>query len=236
MTRIAIVGLGPSSLDYITTAESQGDKSKTFDEVWVVNSFASVLRADMVFHMDDLKVQEGRAAAEPNGKIAAMLESLKASDVPVMTSRAYPDYPAAVAFPLEKVVNKLGAMYFTSTPAYALAYALYREAKEISLYGLDYTWPNAHEAEEGRAACEFWIGQGMARGVVYHIGKSSTLMCTREPAQHRLYGYDSQEFVGLRADGNVVRIDFKDRKTLPTAAEMEARYDHSKPRNVEPRS
>lgn len=235
MTRIAIVALGPSSLDYITAAESYGDKSKAFDEVWTVNSYASVLKSDLVFHMDDLKVQEVRAAANPDGKIAAMLGALKNSDVPVMTSRAYADYPAAVAYPLEAVINKLGAMYFTSTPAYALALALYRDAKEISLYGLDYTWPNAHEAEEGRAACEFWIGQGMARGVVYHIAKSSTLMASREAPQHRLYGYDSQEFLGLRADGNVIRVDFKDRSHLPTADEMEARYDHSRPRNLERR-
>jgi hypothetical protein len=48
--------------------------------------------------------------------------------------------------------------YFNSTAAYAVAYAIHMGVKKISVFGMDFTYPNAHDAEKGRACVEFWLG------------------------------------------------------------------------------
>src|SRR6185312_12637833 len=94
-------------------------------EVWGINAVASVLRCDRAFHMDDVRIQEVRAKANPDGPIRQMLEWLKTAPGPIYTSRAHPDYPGLVDFPLEAVLNATGGFpYFNSTPAYAIALAI----------------------------------------------------------------------------------------------------------------
>ena len=74
--RLAIVALGPSWHDYVHLTEAAGGRHAIFDQTWVINSFGNVLDHDMVWHMDDIRVQEARAAAG-NVKIANMLAWLK---------------------------------------------------------------------------------------------------------------------------------------------------------------
>lgn len=226
--RLVIVGCGPSSLDYLPMADAFGDKSRRYDEVWTINSMASVLQCDRIFHMDDLRVQELRARADPDGKIGPMIDYFKRTSIPVYTSRAYPEYPTTIDFPLNDVVSKLGTFYFTSTPAYAIALAIYEGWEEINLFGMDYTWPNSEQAEEGRGCAEFWLGQAMARGIVLCLGSSSTLLSMRKEPQDRLYGYDSQRLTQIVAENGKIRFDWED-KELPSADEMEKRYDKLKP-------
>ena len=225
---IAIVALGPSSLQYIKIVESLGGRRAYCDETWVINTYGNVLDHDLVFHMDDVRVQELRAKANPTGKIARMLEWLKTHPKPVITSRPHDDYPSLVGFPLEDVVNKFGSVYLNNTAAYAIAYALYKGATELSLFGIDFTWPNAHEAEKGRACCEYWLGRAQALGVQLHVADTSTLMDSSAPFAGRLYGYDTVNVDLAIVDGRA-KITFSPKADdqLPTAAEIERRYDHS---------
>lgn len=229
---VAILALGPSVNEFLEIAKRKGGRSRFCDEVWAVNALGNVFDCDMVFHMDDVRIQEIRAAANPAGNIAAMLPWLKASKVPVVTSRAHPDYPALVEFPLEDVLNHLGHDYFNSTPAYAIALAIHIGVEELSLFGLDYTYPDIHGAEKGRACVEFWLGQAHARGIKIHLPKTTSLMDALHPRPMRLYGYDTRD-VGfdVQPDGRV-KLVFTEREQLPTAAEIEAAYDHSGHPNV----
>ena len=61
--RVAILGMGPSADTYARHVAGAGDKRKVFDEVWTVNAFGSVFKADRVFHMDDIRIQQIRADA-----------------------------------------------------------------------------------------------------------------------------------------------------------------------------
>jgi len=153
---IAILGLGPSLDQYLEHTKRLGGRSRFCDETWAINALGNVFDCDLIFHMDDVRIQEIRAEAAPASNIAAMLEWLKTSRVPVITSRAHPDYPALVDFPLEDVLNHLGHDYFNNTAAYAVALAIHIGATKISLFGMDYTYPNVHDAEKGRACVEFW--------------------------------------------------------------------------------
>jgi len=226
---IAILGLGPSVEQYLDIAKRQGGRSKFCDEVWAINALGNVFDCDLVFHMDDVRIQEIRAAAAPASNIAAMLRWIRNSKVPIVTSRAHPDYPALVEFPLQDVLNNLGHDYFNNTAAYAVAFAIHTGATEISLFGMDYTYANVHQAEKGRACVEFWCGQAHARGIRIHLPKNTTLMDASSTRAARLYGYDTLDVNFLTQADGMVKLEFVPRETLPSAAEIERNYDHSAP-------
>lgn len=219
---VAILGLGPSVGQWLEITKRHGGRYA--DEVWGINALGDVFRCDRIFHMDDVRVQEVRAAARPDSNIARMLGWLKKHPGPIYTSRAHKDYPGLVEFPLRDVISRFGHPYFNSTAAYAVAYALYLGAKKISCYGFDFTYPNAHHAEKGRACVEFWLGMAAAHGVDIEIPHVSSLMDACEQ-EGRLYGYDAVDVKLIPAAGRV-DVEFTE-KPLPSAAEIEARYDHN---------
>jgi len=229
---VSIVGLGPSCVSFFELTRRLGGVSAYCDEVWGINAIGDVLRCDRVFHMDDMRVQEARAAARPDSNIAAMVRWLKSHPGPVYTSIVRDGYPGHIAFPLEAVLNaghdgNGGAPYFNSTAAYAIAYAIHIGVRHISLFGLDYTLPNSHHAEKGRACCEFWLGIAAARGIEITVPETSSLLDACAPAAERLYGYDCADVrLHDREDGGV-SVVFEE-KEPPSAEEVERAYDHSK--------
>jgi protein-L-isoaspartate O-methyltransferase len=228
---IAIIGLGPSSADYMDLIKRQGGRRRVYDQVWSINAMGDVLNCDVVFHMDDVRIQEVRAAARPQSNIAAMLEWMKTCTVPIVSSRAHPDYPSVVEFPLEDVLNDLGHAYFNSTAAYAVAFAIWAEATEISIFGMDFSYPNVHDAEKGRGCVEFWLGKAHQRGIKLHFPRNTTLMDSNLTEQQRLYGYDTRDVhFNVNGDG-ALKITYTEREKLPTAEQIEAAYDHSAPIN-----
>ena len=229
---VAIIGLGPSCVQFFELTRRRGGASAYCDEVWGINAIGDVLGCHRIFHMDDVLVQEARAEANPSGNIAAMVRWLKTHPGPIYTSRAREGYPGLVEFPLEDVLNaghdsNGGAPYFNSTAAYAVAYAVHIGVKRISLFGLDYTLPNAHKAEQGRACVEFWLGIAAARGIEITVPSQSSLLDACAPEAERLYGYDCTDvYLEDRKDGGV-KVRFED-KPAPSAEEIERRYDHSR--------
>lgn len=224
---VAVLGLGPSLEEYVNIVKRLGGKHAYCDEVWGINAVGGVIMCDRIFHMDDVRIQERRAAAMPESNIARMLEWIKVHPGPIVTSRVHPGYPGLVEFPLEDVINSLGHDYFNSTAAYAVGYAIHLGVKRISLFGLDYTYPNAHDAEKGRACVEFWLGVARSRGIQLTIAKTSSLMDALHSRQERLYGYDTLNIDLKVDDAGRARISFSEREQIPTAEEIEARYDHS---------
>jgi len=230
---VAIVGLGPSCVGFFELTRRLGGVSAYCDEVWGLNAIGDVLRCDRVFHMDDVRIQEARAAARPDSNIAAMVQWLKKHPGPIYTSVVREGYPGMVPFPLQDVLNGRegsngGAPYFNSTAAYAIAYAVHLGVKKISLFGMDYTMPNAHQAEKGRACCEFWLGIATARGIEVVVPENSSMLDAIEKPEERLYGYDCVEVTLRDREDGGVEVLFADRAQIPGAEEIEARYDHSR--------
>jgi len=222
---VAIVGLGPSISQFVEVTKRLGGRSAFCDEVWGINAVGDVLRCDKVFHMDDIRIQESRAAARPQSNIANMVRWLKGYNGEVITSRAHPDYPCLTEFPLERAINELGHAYFNNTAAYAVAYAILSGAKKISLFGCDYTYPNAHDAEKGRACVEFWLGYARAKGVKVAMPKTTTLMDALHTEDERLYGYDTVHVEVTGTPGDFT-VSLTERAAVASAEEIEARYDH----------
>jgi hypothetical protein len=230
---VVILGLGPSLNQYLNLARQLGGRSALGDQVWAINALGDVVACDRIFHMDDVRIQEIRAAALPQSNIARMLGWMKTHPGPIYTSRLHPDYPGLVEFPLQDVINAAGHAYFNSTAAYAVALAIAEGAATVSLFGIDYTYANAHHAEKGRACVEFWLGVAHERGIAINVSEGSSLLDTCEGLS--LYGYGAMGSRDVRIhdapagrNGEVsARVEFVERPVLPAAAEIEAAYDHT---------
>jgi len=227
-THVVILGLGPSLETYVDLVKRLGSRHAFADEVWGINAVAGVIQCDRVWHMDDLRIQEARAAAAPDSNIAHMVKWLRTHPGPVYTSRTYPEYPGLVAFPLEAVINSCGIAYFNSTAAYAVAYAVHIGVKQISLFGFDFTYSSSHKAERGRGCVEFHLGIAKARGIQIGFPESTSLMDACAPVEERMYGYDTVDLDMQGGGDEPVRITMTPRDTIATAAEIEQRYDHSR--------
>lgn len=222
---VAIVGLGPTSHTFMDYCKRAGGASAFCDEVWPINALGDVLRADRIWHMDDVRVQERRAEAKPESNIARMVDWLKTHAGPIYTSHLEPGYPGLVQYPLQEVVTATGEAYFNGTVAYAVAYAIYRGVARISFFGCDYTYANSHDAEKGRACLEYWIAIAKSRGMAITLAKNTSLMDACEGPDGLFYGYDGYQ-VRLPPEGGF-DLTIEPRE-LPTAEEIEARYDHGK--------
>jgi len=228
---VTILGLGQSLEQYVNITKRLGGRRAYCDETWGINALGDVIKCDLIFHMDDVRIQEIRAKAKPESNIARMIDWMRVTNVPIITSRAHPDYQMLVEFPLEQAMNELKHDYFNSTTAYAIAFAIMLGVERISLFGCDYTYPNAHDAEKGRACVEFWLGIATERGIKITLPKQTSLMDALHTSQERLYGYDTQD-VSFIEEGDRLKVTFTERTELPTAEEIEAAYDHSAHPNI----
>lgn len=226
---ISIVALGPSSQHYVEVIKGIGGRHAFCDEVWAINAMGNVVDCDRIFHMDDVRIQELRAIARPKGNIANMLKWMRLHPGPIYTSRVHSDYPGLVEYPLEAVINDFGYDYFNNTVSYAVALAIHIGVKKITFWGIDFSYEHSHHAEKGRANVEYWIGRAMERGIKIATTPKSTLLDACVPRSERLYGYDTLHVDFAEQPDRSLKVSFKPRETIPTAEEVESRYDHSLP-------
>jgi hypothetical protein len=226
---IAILGLGPSVKQYLELTKRYGGRRAYCDQTWCINALGDVFACDRIFHMDDVRIQQIRVDAKPDTNIARMLDWLKTTNIPVVTSRSHPDYQALEEFPLAEVLNRFPLGYFNNTAPYAIAYALYIGATKISLFGMDYTYDNVVDAEKGRACVEFWLGVAAEMGVEIALPRTTSLMDAYHDQQDRFYGYDTLNLEFGRDAQGVLVVKKSEKESLPTAEQIEASYDHSRP-------
>lgn len=223
---VAILGLGPSLNQYLELTKRLGSRRAFCDETWGINAAGGIFQCDIVFHMDDMRVQLARAAAKPQSNIAHMVKWMRDYRGRVITSCVHPDFPGHEPFPLEAVLNDVPQCYFNSTSAYAIAYAIHRGVKKITVFGNDFTYANAHHAEQGRACVEYWLGIAAARGIQIALPKTTSLMDACHDQAFHFYGYDCVE-LDIKREGERIVIGMTDRAAPVDVDEIEARYDHN---------
>jgi len=115
---------------------------------------------------------------------------------PILMLDEDPAFPSVRAFPIDELVEQLGRDYFTSTVAYALAFALAQpDVAEIALFGIDL----AHDTEyaEQQPCAAYWAGRAEGIGIRLTVHRDSALLKGR----YR-YGYECQNplLTQLRAE------------------------------------
>jgi hypothetical protein len=113
---------------------------------------------------------------------------------PVYMQEVYPDVPASAAYPLEEIAQSLlpnmrrkggdVVKYFTSSPAYAIALAVYQGYDEIEIVGIEMA--SGTEYERQRDGVTFWLGVAAGRGITVILQDESLLMAGK------LYGYTGE--------------------------------------------
>ena len=165
-----------------------------FDQIWAINHMGKVLKkVDMIFAMDDLRREFPR------------YNDMLTGEVPVMTSKAYPEFNC-LEYPIDEVAEDIGWVYFTNTVVYAVAYAIYKGFKRISLFGCDFHYDHGGRSEQARANCEFMLGVAHARGIKIEVAAGSTTMDQNKTMQ--LYGYAEQPEI-KKSDGSSLKFDGK---------------------------
>lgn len=174
--KIAILAKGPS------LARFEG----SFDQVWGLNQLGKSHDLDLLFVMDDLIHR--MPAWDPD-----FPEWLKSYDKPIVTSKAYEEWPTSTEYPIQEHCFEFGiplglAMY--STVDYMLAYGILNRVDEMHLYGVDCSHPKREE--RARVSIAMWIGVAQSRGIRVVTQKESFFNWYTVPGvgyEQGLYGY-----------------------------------------------
>jgi hypothetical protein len=196
---VNLVCMGPSVVDYLTATLTQEFDHKANDETWVINMACNSFRCDVIFWMDDLIQQRD---FRPK-----LIDALKDYNIPVITSTARPELvPLSYDFPIDPVAQIgceiFGKPYLNNGVAMAVAYALYKGVKKLTIYGADFSYPNRDFAESGRACVEAWITIAGMKGMEIQLCPGTSLMDTVK--DHGIYGYSEQPQITLK-DGRSYR-------------------------------
>lgn len=195
--KVAIVGFAPSSMGLAPF----GDDSW---EIWTLNNiYASmaISRWDRWFEMHptfrdyppyhDVRMDAGAIvrgdSRQVTGERIEHIDWLKQqpSDRPIYFLKDEPDIPAAVKYPLPRILDwckqeKLSP-YFTNSISYMIALALMDGYTTVGVWGVDMAAGGEYQVE--RPSVEYWLGVAEKYATVI-LPKESELL------KSRLYGYD----------------------------------------------
>ncbi len=102
-------------------------------------------------------------------------------------------FPKAELFPAEKLVEKFGPYWFTSTVAWMLAFALENGVTELSIYGCDMALKDEYDHQ--LPACHRFLEIATDRGVPVYVPPESDLL---NPPP--LYGYSITTPLGRKTE------------------------------------
>jgi hypothetical protein len=205
--KVAIVCLGVSSQAYVQESMTNNGFKKPWDEVWTLNRGIRGYQHDKVFCMDDLRWIEKRS---PD-----YARFLQESKEPIIVSTAYPEYPSAIEYPYQQVLDVIGDDVFNvNTVSYMVAYAIAIGVKLIGIYGADFFYPNGNTAEAGGQAVAYLLGRCAEFGIQFRIPNNSTLMYAHKVQQmpgkgvgRPPYGYHRKEEMAKEAAREQKRME-----------------------------
>ena len=224
--KVAIIGLGSSQIDYVIAREN----SKEWDEVWGINSAASVLEVDRLFMMDPAsRFLDSDDAGNQTEVMRKILPKLK---MPIYTSELDPRVPALVEYPLMEVANYSKCAYFNNTVAYTIGFAYWNQVAQIDLFGIDFSYQHSmHFAEAGRACVEFWLAKCIEKGIIVGASPRSAVLDSNVSAQERLYGYHrlADPIVAVPHDGKWIVSTYSEMNELLAKHNMKLQEEIAPP-------
>lgn len=151
------------------------DYSRTDADVWHFNEVPGreqdrvwAKRTDACFQLHIPEIWRSPVNMNDN----AHYQWLKSGNTPpVYMQDKYDDVPNSVKFPLVELLETTGhntpelreQCYLTSSPAYAIALAVYLGYKKIELYGIE--MESGTEYESQRPGITYWIGYARGKGI-----------------------------------------------------------------------
>ncbi len=197
---VNLVAMGSSRSDFTSLQMTEQRPGILMDaELWVINYLGAAWRCDRIIHVDPVHPFLGTQVVRDMCDFAAK------DGIPLYTSWPHPLYPNHRLYPFDLVCKTLGAAYINTSVSAAIALALYEGFNEINLFGCDFSYPNAHLSESGRACCEFWLGIASQRGVRIGMAATTTLLDTH-CGQHP-YGWFADPMAPPVNGGRLMTMD-----------------------------
>jgi hypothetical protein len=173
---VTLIGKGQSEIKY----RNMKDRPLS-DELWCINESAVHYNADKIWAMDDLRMELFKSH---------FVTYLKTCPATIITSKAYPEYPTSIDFPLEELLDYIGdnvtRNLLANTACYALLWAEYVGVEELYCWGIDL----GETPPELALATSFMLGRLVRKGVKLHLGKYCKLQnMIILPEGAKYYGY-----------------------------------------------
>lgn len=197
--KVIILAMGSSRADFdvMRLMEDRPEPLKDA-EIWGINYMGAVTKLDRVIHIDPVHPYLGHAAVKD------MCDFALKDGIPFYTSHPHPFYPNHVVYPFDLVISAIGGHYLNGSVAYAVALAIAEGFTDIGMFGADFSYPNAHVSESGRANVEYLMGIAQARGIRFVVAQSSTLMdahCRQQP-----YGWFKNPLIPPSNGGSLMNV------------------------------
>lgn len=183
--KIAIVGTAPLSFHQIPF----GDPEWTIWACSPGNAYGRLSRVDAWFELHGIQEMMSPQMKAMSSQYFAWLKS---QSFPVYMQEHNDYVPQAVVYPLDKMVEKFGRNWFSSSIAYMMALAIHLGVKEIGIFGVDMAAPSEHYSSQ-KAGCLRFIEIAKERGITVTIPIDSCL--GRQPP---IYGYNEASHMGRR--------------------------------------
>jgi len=135
---------------------------------------------------------------------------------PIFMQDKYDDIPSSVKFPLDKIIKQFGT-YWTSTLAYAVAFAYVQGYKRVELYGFEMASDSEYWGQRANAA--YIIGKARGMGMDVYVPPISNLLTGIR------YAYENN-LIGARQDleVNVVSVRNDKYKIEAEAEKLQGEY------------
>ena len=207
--RVAIVAMGRTAGSIIPALQSTRYFETFPNEIWGINQTQTWCKLDRLFVMDSAAEYYTNMGSKDNPEekeryegLMKWRQSLHSYDRPIFTSVNDSEWPTAVEFPLQKVVDSIGSpiasTYFHNTVMYAIAYAIYIGVERLDLFGMDFDYYNEeHDTivtlEYARSGVEFWTGIAVGRGIEVKTPPNSGLLGMEIRDRMGFYGYGEHQ-------------------------------------------
>ena len=194
---ICLVSQGPTAKrDFSQYSDDENTPGEPW-HIWTQNGgWVTHRYTCLAFIMDDLRCDVwDNIKRFDRSEIEEVVRNVQ---FPLITSRAYPEFPALVEFPLDRAIKRFnpvnGCLNFNETINYMIAMAMMWKVKRIDFWGADYcTEEGVPIRPDKRASCEGWINRAAESGITIRTCADSDLMHYRldntETEIEGIYGY-----------------------------------------------
>ena len=155
------------------------EDAPTDGETWGVNDLFKRRDVKLIFAMDNL---ETRLSTWAEG----IEEYTRKNCIPVVGQKAYSFLPISIIFPIKEMHTD----YFVCTISYMIAYAIFKGATQIDLYGC--TLWGGSEYSYQKPNVEYWIGYAQGKGIKVNIHGRANLLKSHN---NLIYGYNLMQGV-----------------------------------------
>lgn len=170
--KVAFIGLSPTTHHL---APWDSDDWELWGLPWDVGYWR---RMNRLFEMHDLRL----LASEHSKRAVDYIDQLIECGVPLYMQEQY--WKGVTEYPFDEVAKTIGAYYFNSSIAYAMALAIHEGAEEIAIYGVDMKGDDEYGYQKPNM--EYLVGLARGKGIKVTIPDESPL-CKFQGSGIRFY-------------------------------------------------